>query len=153
MAKEKKAGQLVKLSDTEVLSQYEMMTEKLKELRRPMDDGISLNIKFQDTLISDVRKVGTLIEIGSAIRGISTAYNAFRKDMDLDEKVVEWNHNGKNAEEWEKIIKKAIVILVNKAEADKIERVLPKLEDKLPQDMKDAIALKEIMKEAESKIE
>jgi hypothetical protein len=140
------------ITKADVPAAIEKLEAQLAALRGNRDEEISLNISYNGTNIKDVTTVKELLEISSSINARSAAYAVEAERYNVVAKVRPFMVSEKTAEEWVKIIGKAINELINKKQIETLESAIKKMSKHLDEETKLQKELAEIMQLASEKI-
>jgi len=140
------------LTKADVPGAIEKLEAQLAALKGNRDEEVSLNISYNSTNIKDVATVKELLEISSSINARSAAYAVEAERYGVVAKVRPFMVSEKTAEEWQKIIGKAINELINKKQIETLENAIKKLSKHLDEDTRLQKELAEIMGTASEKI-
>lgn len=136
----------------DVPAMIEQLKAQLAKLKGNSNDQISLNISYNGTNISKVTTVKELLEIDSSIQARAAAYNERVKARKLEGRVQEFTVSEKNAEQWDKIIEKAVNELINKTQINQIENAIKELHNHLDANTRLQNKLAELMGSATAPI-
>lgn len=137
----------------EVPAAIEALKAKLAELKGNSEEKISTDISYNNRNISKVETVSELLEISSAVQSRNKAFNEEITRFKLEgANVKKFEVSEKNAEDWVKIIAKAINELLNKKQIVKIESAIKELSQHLDAETKLQNTLAGIMGDASQPI-
>ena len=126
-----------------------LLQEKLNSLKGTKEDAVSLDISYNGSNVKNIKTVGELLEISSSVHARAAAYNAEIARYKLtDMNIKAFTVSDKTAEEWAKVIDKAIFELINRSEIEKLESAIKRLSTHLDEATKFQNELKEIMEGA-----
>lgn len=104
----------------------EALKEQLKSLKGNVEDAISTDIMYDDTVnIKNVKTVNELLQISALIHAQEESYNkeVIRYELQ-NSNLKEFSVDGKSVAHWEKVISKAIFELTNNVKIKKIENAI-----------------------------
>ena len=141
-------------SKEQVPQLIEQLKEKLQALKGGVDEKIDTSISYGgEGSIKDIKEVSKLLQISASLHAREAAYKQEIARYNLQDKnIAPFTENGKNVKQWEEIINKAIVDLINKNEISKVESAIAKLSTHLDEKVKLQNELAEIMASASSEI-
>jgi len=141
-------------SKKQVPQLIEQLQKKLQVLKGGADEKIDTSIMYETgEKINEIKEVSKLLQISASIHARENAYKQEITRYNLTTKnIATFSVNGKNVKQWEEIINKAIIDLINKNEITKVENAIDKLSKHLDEKVKLQNELAEIMASATSEI-
>lgn len=135
-------------TSAQVAETIEMLKKQLEILKGGKEESISLEIYYKEHNIKNVDKVSTLLEIASAIEERNAAYNKQVKRYELEGKIQPFSVSEKSAEDWDKIIEKAINEKLNSSQIKNLESAIESLSKHLSAEDQLAADLAKVMSTA-----
>ena len=137
---------LAKKGQEGIPGMLEIVKQKIKELTKGAKEEESTKGKRLPgfTEISSIDKVTILVQADSSVRGKAKAYAESAIILNVNTKKFPFKIEGCSADQWLGDIERAIVLLTNKVELQKLQETQKILEERLSEDSKLQNALEKI---------
>lgn len=137
---------LEKTTQSDVPAIIDQLKNRLSALNGGDEDTISLDIDYSNGKnIKNITSVKELLEISSSITARSEAYNKEVERYNLTGRVEAFKITEKSVSHWEKVIRKAIISLINAKEVEQIKQSIKDLSEYLDNDTKIQNKIKSII--------